>query len=129
MENLVKITKSELVIMAQLRKPKEKNIGLSGLTEGTNIDVKENEADDSIKKCDLITQINITNPDEIIDTVYRRGNRTGGVRQLIVEFNNPDNRKFLLKHSNLYYKRFNFKIPERQCLLLILKRNLRNLRS
>ena len=40
---------------------------LKGMTEGTNVDEKEKEEDDWIKTCNLIKQINITNPDEIID--------------------------------------------------------------
>ena len=51
------------------------------MTEGTNVDEKENEADDWFKTCDLIKQINITTTDKIIDKVYRRGNKTGVYRR------------------------------------------------
>ena len=66
-------------------------------TEGTNVDEKENKASHWIKIWDLIKQIHIINPDDIIEKVYRRDNRAGGVRQLVVELNNTKNREIVLK--------------------------------
>ena len=60
---------------------------------------KENEEDDWIKTCDPIKQIRMGEPNEIIEKVYRRGNRAGGVQQLVVELNKTANREILLKHS------------------------------
>ena len=60
---------------------------------------RENEEDDWLKTCDLIKVIGIDNPTEIITKVYRRGKRTRGERQLVVELNNVENKYVLLKHS------------------------------
>ena len=84
---------------SRARKAKEKNIVLSGMREGTNVDEKENEADDWVKTCNLIKQIRLDNQDDIIENAYRRGNRAGGVRQLVVELINTENREIELKHS------------------------------
>ena len=56
------------------------HILLSWMRQGTNVDVKENEVGDWIKTWDLIKQNRIDNQDDIIEKVYRRGNRAGGVR-------------------------------------------------
>ena len=42
--------------------------------------MKKNEADDWIKTCDLIKEIHIDNPNDIIEKVYRKGNISGGFR-------------------------------------------------
>ena len=46
-------------------KPRE-NV-LSEMRKGTKVDEKENEADDWIKTCDIIKQIHIDNPNDIIE--------------------------------------------------------------
>ena len=64
------------------------------------------EGNDWIKTYDLIKQINFTNPYEIIDEVYTRGNITGGVRQLVFEYKYPDYREFALKHFHATLQQF-----------------------
>ena len=90
----------------RVRTEKEKKIVLSGIIEGTKEIERENEEDDCLKTCDLIKEIGIENPTEIITKVYRRGNRTRGERQLVVELNNVEN-KYVYFYKN--HKKSNLK--------------------
>ena len=45
------------------------------MRKGTNVDEEENEAVNWIKTCDLIKQIDMNDTDDIIEKVYRIGNR------------------------------------------------------
>ena len=91
---------------SRVRKAKEKIIVLIKMRKGTNLDENENNADDWIRTCVLIKQIHIDNPDDIIEKLYRRGNRARGTRKLVFEVYNPENRKFVPKHSKFLKDNF-----------------------
>ena len=100
-----KNTENEIILMAKIRdenqrrEEKERNIEINGIPEGTNSEERTNEEMDWIKICDMIREIGNDSPQEVVRKVYRRGNKTRGTRELVVEFKNKEEKNLILRDA------------------------------